>query len=560
MEAMVFQERLPLSQVSIDFFSNVPGMLTCPITDLPTNGASSPSPGKRKRGRPRKIREPTTSPPSLPSPDQAGLSNGHPSSSTDVIVTGHRLNPNLPSHPYFSRTVSSSSKGASYDPIDVESPVRAGPRKLIFASDQKAAHSFFAAPHEVIAPVEVAVKGKAAKVYAFFEASDAKADSQGRIRDGWGRGLKEGGEWAAPWTGGIWPSHEGVSGPSSVSHCLKKATKHSKIRSRSDSSGKDYWEGIFRQALLLSRNGVSNSPHRSPQSLPPLCAQHPAWTSLRHKTGSVNRDSWCERYRPHRAEEVLGNEIEATYLRDWLRALQVGRGRKVVRKLKRPKRQLFDERVTDDIGLFGDADEEEDEDELPEAFEEPELPLGERPNGYPPLATRLTNTILLTGPHGSGKSAAVYAAATELGWEVFEVYPGIGKRTGANLMTLVGDVGKNHMVVKGGLKEETDRNGAKRTFFDKAKEGEADLANGIQGSTTGLAAVGPDDKKGSDEAEVRQSLILIDEVDILFAEENTFWPAVLALIAESRRPVVLTCNGERLCLRLIQSDGMKIRN
>jgi len=26
-EAMVFQERLPLSQVSIDFFSNVPGML-----------------------------------------------------------------------------------------------------------------------------------------------------------------------------------------------------------------------------------------------------------------------------------------------------------------------------------------------------------------------------------------------------------------------------------------------------------------------------------------------------------------------------------------------------
>jgi hypothetical protein len=46
-----------------------------------------------------------------------------------------------------------------------------------------------------------------------------------------------------------------------------------------------------------------------------------------------------------------------------------------------------------------------------------------------------------------------------------------------------------------------------------------------------------------DETSFRQSVILLDEVDILFEEEGTFWPAVVSLIATSHRPVILTCNG-----------------
>lgn len=69
---------------------------------------------------------------------------------------------------------------------------------------------------------------------------------------------------------------------------------------------------------------------------------------------------------------------------------------------------------------------------------------------FDPQKTRnLTNTIVIVGPHGSGKTSSVYACAQELGFEVFEVYPGIGRRNGASVDGLIGEVGRNHIVRKG---------------------------------------------------------------------------------------------------------------
>lgn len=115
-------------------------------------------------------------------------------------------------------------------------------------------------------------------------------------------------------------------------------------------------------------------------------------------------------------------------------------------------------------------------------------------------------------------------------------------------MSLVGDVGKNHMVVEGELKDKTrkEKKGAIKSFFSKSKEesGTKELGSGSQGSADDPIEIQHGEPNVHGEKHVRQSLILIDEVDILFGEEYTFWPAVISLIAESRRPVILTCNGE----------------
>ncbi|KAG1754043.1 uncharacterized protein EDB91DRAFT_1043911, partial [Suillus paluster] len=194
---------------------------------------------------------------------------------------------------------------------------------------------------------------------------------------------------------------------------------------------------------------------------------------------------------------------------------------------------------------------------------------------------RLTNTLIITGPPGCGKSAAVYACADELGWEVFEVYPGIGRRSGANLDNLVGDVGKNHLIHQTRPKRwtaaaqcDTRTSAALSTLFPKGgkvnpkpspihsdTEHPSDVDThilvdavskslqdtveppvAIDGLVESLKTNGP--LKPSVSA--RQSLILLEEVDILFKEDAGFWPAVIDLIKECRRPVIMTCNDIKL--------------
>ena len=495
-------------------------------------------------------------------PSQATHHRRSPSPS-DVVVLGHRRRSFRPVHS-FTRTTSTSSKGAPHDPIDVDDAVRR--RRLVFASDIKPAHSFFTRTAESDGGRAPSVASTAAQgatdeqprplMHSFFQANGGVMDGGGKLREGWGKGVKEGEGWLTPWPGRQCPSHVAAAEPFAAGSKRPAKRRRIVIDDHLDQGASDYWLAIMMEATKTNGQSGSTATSAPLPSLSAICQNHPAFTSLRHKYGTGNRETWCERYRPHRADEVLGNELEATYLRDWLTALQVGgrdgESRRVIRKVKRQKRQLFDGWIVDDIGLFGDADlDDDDDEELPEESEEPELALGERPHVHPSLSSRLSNTILLTGPHGSGKSAAVYAAATELGWEVFEVYPGIGRRTGSNLMSLVGDVGKNHMVVKGGSKAEGEKIGVTKSFFAKAeKEVKLGVSSQIlstepiklglrlvEADAEVLAAVDSDSK-------VRQSVILIDEVDILFAEENTFWPAVISLIAESKRPVILTCNGE----------------
>ncbi|KAG8820529.1 hypothetical protein FRC17_010129 [Serendipita sp. 399] len=43
--------------------------------------------------------------------------------------------------------------------------------------------------------------------------------------------------------------------------------------------------------------------------------------------------------------------------------------------------------------------------------------------------------------------------------------------------------------------------------------------------------------------DVHQSLILVEEADIMFQSDVNFWPTLVSFIRSSRRPVIITCNG-----------------
>jgi hypothetical protein len=549
------------------------------------SGATSPPTKRNRAARPRKSAAPLTTPRQT-SPEIVTIPSSDPPIPTSPEVRVIGANILKASHPFFSRTNSTSSKGAADDPIDIdEAPKKAGPKKLVFAADTKPAHPLFARPVTVNGnsqahnagpgsiPEETALSdhepgpAKSTKVHAFFNGSGGGA-IPGRIKNGWGRGIKEGEEPRAVWPGGAFPNH--VTTEPTPKTEVAQVPRRAKVLPAVESNPSPFWSSVLEKAS--EKTGSSGSgqvrPYQhttEPMSRPPYIADHPAISSVKRRKVDSNRETWAERYRPTAANQVLGNEAEASYLRDWLRVLSVGASdgtpRKVVRKVKKGKGQLVEGWIVDDAGIFGDAvdkfNEEEEGLEYVE-YEEPDLALGQRPSAYPELATaQLTNTLLLVGPSGTGKSAAVHAAAIELGWGIFEVYPGMGKRTGGNMMSWVGDVGKNHLVVKGGRAEtiQTPKDGIGSYFGGAVKRNrEADDPIAISGSQGSMKDPIEIEESPREEKEleldvaetstaVRQSLILIDEADILFAEENTFWPAVISLIAESRRPVIITCNG-----------------
>jgi len=259
--------------------------------------------------------------------------------------------------------------------------------------------------------------------------------------------------------------------------------------------------------------------------------------------------TWCEHYRPVRAEHVLGNEEHALYLKAWLQTHQLrlesqmpgsplkrtapGAGRpkrQVIRAVgpKRKRRRVGED--SEDEWLV--SDDGEDYEPLPKG--------GRDDDNYEPAESsiaettfvaederfqRLTNLIILTGACGSGKSAAAHACATELGWSVFEIHPGIGKRSGANIMSLVGDAASNHVLRLG-----KDHGSDAAAVQDEGTP--APMGHAIQ-----------------------QSLFLFDEADIMFRDDVGFWPALVNLVADSRRPVILTCNGVSGCLRGLAARG-----
>jgi hypothetical protein len=303
--------------------------------------------------------------------------------------------------------------------------------------------------------------------------------------------------------------------------------------------------------------------------------------------------SWTEKWRPTVADQVLGNEDTSRYLRDWLAVLQLGgasfsssvgpttnpvdgkRQRKTGGSSSKPSAKRVVDRTIRRKRARVDSEDEEDnwiapDSEDPYDFQtdglEDEMllvPTRQLADGQTPHITiastterfsfddYLANTILLTGPSGSGKTAAVFACAAELGYEVFEVYPGIGRRGGAELERLIGDVGKNHLV---------NATEASNKPADKLKSRGPPAISSILDSlviTSSHNAAASSSVQGpSSHPFVGQSIVLIEEADILFKDDINFWTTTKSIIKDCHRPVIITCNGESTVLLLAYSHAI----
>ncbi|UNI17190.1 hypothetical protein JDV02_003563 [Purpureocillium takamizusanense] len=279
--------------------------------------------------------------------------------------------------------------------------------------------------------------------------------------------------------------------------------------------------------------------------------------------------AWTQKYAPAAADEVLQSGKETGLLKQWLVAMKVQavesggdmNGDKsktkadMAPKKKRRKNKL--EGFVVDSG-----DEESDLDDLTECDEDESfvgpalhrrsiVRSGDVSNKDP---AKLKNTIVISGPNGCGKTAAVYAVAKELDFEIFEINSS-SRRSGKDILERVGDMTRNHLV---------QQHKAQPAMLGEGSEGSKDKPeSGKQGMMTSFfkpkpAATSKQHAKKQSKEKVeesaksavpkaqKQSLVLLEEADVLYEEDKQFWATLLGLMSQSKRPFIITCNDESL--------------
>ncbi|KAI4289993.1 MAG: hypothetical protein L6R35_000732 [Caloplaca aegaea] len=293
---------------------------------------------------------------------------------------------------------------------------------------------------------------------------------------------------------------------------------------------------------------------------------------------------WNHKYAPMKADEILQPGQETSILKGWLQSLAVSsvvRGEEKLtdgkstwrkfgigaRKKKRKRAEELDGFVVSSDEEAGEMDELGDSDLMDSSDQKDSKNKKTviRTHDAAKLADgsgsheKATNAVVIGGPNGCGKTAAVFAVAHELGFEVFEINAG-SRRSGRDIFDKVGDMSRNHLVNQS-RSDETERTttlSEDLTPMDDLLHKEMD--GGKQGTMNAFLQPRKDDRDSSSkvkraentqvaEAKTRQtiqkqSVILLEEVDLLFEDDRQFWATIMELILQSKRPVIMTCTDE----------------
>ncbi|KAJ5083450.1 hypothetical protein N7456_012877 [Penicillium angulare] len=327
---------------------------------------------------------------------------------------------------------------------------------------------------------------------------------------------------------------------------------------------------------------------------PSTVSSHPSISKLRstlHSSlssfdrGKYESQLWTHKYAPKLAEEVLQVGRETQILRDWLQHLEItavdtgkqpDENRKAKHKRQKKKK---DRKKADKMDDFIVSSEEEASEMDNLSGSDDEL-AGDVTVSIQRTVVRsgdsgaltqsdlakapLANAILLSGPSGCGKTASVYAVAKELDFEVFEINPG-SRRNARDMLEKVGDMTQNHLVHLLNESDDSTSKSREPIQIDDSKQNNlmGFFKNQPSKRTKGSPAAESTNQESETDSkrprEQKQSLILLEEADILFEEDKSFWTGVFTLISQSRRPIVITCNDESLVPTQDMSLHAKLR-
>ncbi|XP_027874521.1 ATPase family AAA domain-containing protein 5b [Xiphophorus couchianus] len=308
----------------------------------------------------------------------------------------------------------------------------------------------------------------------------------------------------------------------------------------------------------------------SPVGLENSCHTNPGWMNLTTPATELIKSSeegrgdscfedvlWTDKYVPQHSSEIIGNSASVNKLHSWLKNWK--------QRADGDERRQRAERKQDENSDSWDCGDFQGEAGLEEGGVEP-----------------LGKAMLLSGPSGVGKTAAVYACAQELGFKVFEVNCS-SQRSGRCVLSQLKETTQSHLVEIPGedplkpayfnnysansctpksealpeklqlpkntvaaSKKRAARNSSSRKFkakpatvtlarYFKMKTGKAKTKE-VENSSAGCDQEAPRNKKTA------TSLILFEEVDVVFEDDVGFLTAIKAFMTTTKRPVVLTTN------------------
>ncbi|XP_058066175.1 enhanced level of genomic instability 1 [Anopheles bellator] len=143
------------------------------------------------------------------------------------------------------------------------------------------------------------------------------------------------------------------------------------------------------------------------------------------------------------------------------------------------------------------------------------------------------NHVVLVGPSGCGKTCNVYAVANEMHFQVLEINAS-SRRKGRLILQELLEATQSHQVRKGS----TDGllvGGGVRAATGKGVGGRLPVASLLNNCLQRRPSCSDGTPSKS-----KLSLILIEDVDIVFEQDEGFLGAINQLVASSKRPIVLT--------------------